>query len=175
MLSCDCTLMSFWHSPHTTFPLWVTSPSSLMLTSITVPLVMTPSCVKVVDCGFFFTPMMGRQNVALSSGWVTCTFLNRNAIGRINLSNLGGFLVKLSPTYVTLVTILFHPFFFLFPVRMTLKTSSSPTAFTFGRGTVHLPCVRHKKSQSLSPYCTLHHKHTTPICTNTALNIPVYT
>ena len=30
----------------------------------------------------------------------------------------------------------------LFPVRTTLKTSSSPTALTFGRGTVHLPCKK---------------------------------
>jgi hypothetical protein len=29
-----------------------------------VPLVMTPSCVYMVEDGFFFTPKMSRQNVA---------------------------------------------------------------------------------------------------------------
>ena len=31
-----------------------------------VPLVMTPSCVYMGDCGFFLTPMRGRQKVAFS-------------------------------------------------------------------------------------------------------------
>jgi len=35
---------------------------------------------------------------------------NRLTIGLINLSNFGGFRVKSSPTYVTLVTIRFHDF-----------------------------------------------------------------
>lgn len=122
-----------------TFPLCVTSPNSLMLTSMMVPLVMTPSWVNMGDWGFFLTPIIGKQNVALSSGWVTWAFLNLNPMGRINLSYLGGFLVKSSPTYVTLVTILFHAFFLLLPVRRTLKTSFSPTALTLGRGTVHFP------------------------------------
>lgn len=77
-------------------------------------------------------------------------------MGRINLSNFGGFRVNPSPTYVTLVTILFHAFsmqyncritcqiyqmilLLLFPVLITLKTSSSPTALTLGIGTFHLP------------------------------------
>lgn len=42
-----------------------------------VPFVMTPKLVYMVDVGFFFTPMMGKQNVALSSGCVTCALLNR--------------------------------------------------------------------------------------------------
>lgn len=42
-----------------------------------VPFVMTPKLVYIVDVGFFFTPMMGKQNVALSSGCVTCALLNR--------------------------------------------------------------------------------------------------
>lgn len=46
-------------------------------TSMMVPLVMTPKLVYMVDVGFFFTPMMGRQNVAFSSGCVTCALLNR--------------------------------------------------------------------------------------------------
>lgn len=63
-------------SPQMTFPPCVTNPSSLTLTSMTVPLVMTPSVVYSVEEGFFFTPRMGKQNVAFSSGWVTCAFLN---------------------------------------------------------------------------------------------------
>ena len=33
---------------------------------MTVPFVMTPSDVYMGDCGFFFTPIKGRQNVAFS-------------------------------------------------------------------------------------------------------------
>lgn len=36
------------------------------LTSMMVPLVMTPRLVKVGDWGFFFTPIIGRQKVAFS-------------------------------------------------------------------------------------------------------------
>merc|ERR1712002_923997 len=57
----------------------------------------------------------------------------------MNLSNLGGFRVKSSPTYVTLVTILFHAFLLVFPVLTTRKASCSDTAFTFGKGTSHFP------------------------------------
>lgn len=64
-------------SPQITFPPCVTRPSSLTLTSTTVPLVMTPSVVYRGEEGFFFTPRMGRQNVALSSGCVTWAFLKR--------------------------------------------------------------------------------------------------
>lgn len=46
-------------------------------TSMMVPFVMTPKLVYMVDVGFFFTQMMGKQNVALSSGCVTCALLNR--------------------------------------------------------------------------------------------------
>ena len=41
------------------------------LTSTTVPLVITPSDVYSGDVGFFFTPIIGRQNVAFRSGCVT--------------------------------------------------------------------------------------------------------
>ena len=44
---------------------------------------------------------------------VTLAFLNLRAIGLTNLSNFGGFLVKLSPTNVAFVTILFLPMTFL--------------------------------------------------------------
>lgn len=54
--------------PHTTLPVYVTKPSSLTLTSMTVPLVMTPSDVYIALYGFFFTPKMSRQKVVLSSG-----------------------------------------------------------------------------------------------------------
>lgn len=47
-------------------------------TSITVPFVNTPSEVYNGDVGFFFTPMMGRWNVAFSSGCVTCALLYLN-------------------------------------------------------------------------------------------------
>ena len=48
-----------------------------VVTSITVPFVMTPKLVYRGELGFFFTPMIGRQNVAFNSGCVTCAFLNR--------------------------------------------------------------------------------------------------
>ena len=57
----------------------------------------------------------------------------------VNLSYLGGFLVKLWPTKVALVIILFHCFLFLFPLLRTLKTSSSAIGLTLGKGTSHLP------------------------------------
>ena len=44
----------------------VVSSDLNQLTSITVPLVITPSCVYIGDWGFFFTPMSGKQNVAFS-------------------------------------------------------------------------------------------------------------
>lgn len=72
------------------------------------PLVMTPRDVYIGPLGFFFTPMISRLNVHLSSGCVTWAFVNRKPDGRINLSYLGGFLVKPGPTNVALVTILFH-------------------------------------------------------------------
>lgn len=46
--------------PHTTLPDGVTSPRSAQLTSMIVPLVMTPSDVYSGDCGFFLTPADGR-------------------------------------------------------------------------------------------------------------------
>ena len=50
-----------------------------VLTSMMVPLVITPNDVNNGDVGFFFTPMRGKQNVAFNSGCVTCAFLNRSA------------------------------------------------------------------------------------------------
>ena len=41
---------------------------------MTVPFVITPSCVYEVPLGFFFTPRIPRQKVHLSSGWVTWAF-----------------------------------------------------------------------------------------------------
>lgn len=64
-------------------------------------------------------------------------------IGLMKRSYLGGLRVKPSPTKQTLVTILFHAFFCLFPVLMTLSTSVSPWARTLGRGTSHLPYRKH--------------------------------
>ena len=125
--------------PQTTLPPWVTRPSSDTLTSMIVPFVMTPRDVYIGEDGFFLTPTIGRQNVAFSSGWVTCAFLNRKAMGRTKRSYLGGFRVNPSPTKQTLVTILFQPFLLLFPVFITLNTSASDWARTLGRGTSHLP------------------------------------
>ncbi len=48
--------------------------AQLKLTSMTVPFVITPSCVYEVPLGFFFTPRIPRQKVHLSSGWVTWAF-----------------------------------------------------------------------------------------------------
>merc|ERR1719447_889899 len=132
-------LVTWAYLPHTTFPPLVTKPNSLMFTSNTVPFVITPRLVYIGLLGFFFTPIIGRQNVALSSGCVTWAFFILRPIGLINLSNLGGFLVKLSPTKVTLVTILFHPFRRVFPDLSTLNTSDSDCALTVGIGTSHLP------------------------------------
>ncbi len=42
--------------------------SVFMFTSMTVPFVMTPSCVYRGEVGFFFTPIIGKEKVALSSG-----------------------------------------------------------------------------------------------------------
>ena len=78
----------------------------------------TQSCIKW-RWGIFFTPSIGRQKVAFSSGCVTWAFLKRKPIGLMNLSYLGGFRVKPSPTKHTSVTFLFHAFLFLFPVRIT--------------------------------------------------------
>ena len=102
-------------------------------------LLRTPKGVYSGDEGFFFTPRTGRQKVAFSPGCVTWAFLKYNPIGLMNLSYLGGFRVKPSPTKQTLVTILFQAFFFLFPVRITFNTSVSPWARTLGRGTSHFP------------------------------------
>lgn len=57
-------------------------------TSMTVPLVMTPNDVYMGELGFFFTPMMGRQNVAFSSGCVTWAFLKRSACSQKNTVQL---------------------------------------------------------------------------------------
>mmetsp|Transcript_8306 Transcript_8306/g.16309 ORF Transcript_8306/g.16309 Transcript_8306/m.16309 type:complete len:200 (-) Transcript_8306:179-778(-) len=132
-------LVTWAYLPHTTLPEGVTRPRSLTLTSITVPLVITPRLVYSGDCGFFLTPMISRWNVHLSSGCVTWAFLKRRPVGRIKRSYLGGFLVKPSPTYVTFVIIRFHAFFFRTPVRITRNISASAMGRTFGTGTAHLP------------------------------------
>lgn len=151
-------LVTCAYLPQITLPDCVTKPSSLMFTSITVPLVITPSEVYIGELGFFFTPMIGKLNVAFSSGCVTCAVLKRKAIGRMNRSNFGGFRVNPSPTKQAFVTNRFQDFFFRFPVWMALKrvqsdrinmliygkktylnTSTSETAFTLGIGTSHLP------------------------------------
>ena len=75
-----------------------------------VPLVITPRLVNKLDYGFFLTPKILRKNVVFNSGWVTCAFLNLKPVGRIYRSNFGGFLVKFSPTKVTLLIFLFHAF-----------------------------------------------------------------
>lgn len=53
--------------PNTTLPPAVTIPSSETLTSMTVPLVRTPSWVYIGDCGFFLTPRICNWNVAFKS------------------------------------------------------------------------------------------------------------
>lgn len=73
------------------------------------------------------------------SGCVTCAFLKRNPVGRMNRSYFGGLRTKLSPTNVTFVTIRFHCFFFRFPVLTTRNISSSEMGLTRGRGTFHFP------------------------------------
>mmetsp|Transcript_129209 Transcript_129209/g.313893 ORF Transcript_129209/g.313893 Transcript_129209/m.313893 type:complete len:211 (+) Transcript_129209:511-1143(+) len=83
--------------------------------------------------------MISRWNVACSSGWVTCAFLKRRAIGRIKRSNFGGLRVKPSPTTVTFVTIRFHCFCLRFPLFTTLNISSSAIGRTLGTGTAHRP------------------------------------
>lgn len=75
-----------------------------------VPLVITPSEVYIGPLGFFFTPIISRLNVHLSSGGVTWALVNRNPDGRMNRSYFGGFLVNPAPTKVAFVTILFHCF-----------------------------------------------------------------
>mmetsp|Transcript_390 Transcript_390/g.1223 ORF Transcript_390/g.1223 Transcript_390/m.1223 type:complete len:295 (+) Transcript_390:53-937(+) len=125
--------------PQTTRPVVVTSPSSETFTSMTVPLVMTPNDVYIADDGFFLTPKISKQNVALSSGCVTCAFFIRRPDGRMKRSYFGGFRVNVGSTNVIFVTTRFHAFFFRFPDAWTRNISSSATARTFGMGTDHLP------------------------------------
>lgn len=61
---------------------------------------------------------------------MTCAFLKRIAIGRMNRSYFGFFRVKSSGTKQTLVTIRFHAFFFRLPDVIILKTSASACART---------------------------------------------
>lgn len=76
-------------------------------------------------------------------------------MGLMKRSYLGGLRVKPSPTKHTFVTILFQAFFCLFPVLMTLSTSVSPWARTFGRGTSHLPCTKQPMSAFRNLCCFL--------------------
>lgn len=73
-------------------------------------------------------------------------------MGLMKRSYFGGLRVKPSPTKQTFVTILFHAFFCLFPVLITLSTSVSPWARTLGRGTSHLPCKRHYTFEFTNPW-----------------------
>jgi len=121
---------------------------------------MTPSCVYIGDCGFFFTPRICSWNVAFKSAvekkdvngsraqketdrlrCVTFAFLYRSAMGRMNRSILTGFLVNASPTNVAFVTIRFHDLLLLFPVFTTLNISSSAIPRTFGSGTAYLAAL----------------------------------
>lgn len=86
----------------------ITNIKKFQATSMMVPLVTTPREVYIGPLGFFFTPIISRLNVHLSSGCVTCALVNRRPEGRMKRSYFGGFLVKLVPTNVTLVIILFH-------------------------------------------------------------------
>ena len=86
----------------------ITSIKKVQVTSMMVPLVTTPREVYIGPLGFFFTPIISRLNVHLSSGCVTWALVNRRPVGRMKRSYFGGFLVKLVPTNVTLVIILFH-------------------------------------------------------------------
>lgn len=81
-------------------------------------------------------------------------------MGLMNLSYLGGLRVNPSPTKQTLVTILFQAFFCLFPVRITLSTSVSPCARTFGNGTSHLPCGEKQPSFTFLLQCIILAGHT---------------
>lgn len=67
-----------------------------------VPLVITPSPVYIGELGFFLTPIIGRQNVAFSSGCVTCAFLNLNACNVVKLS-VGFYFVlaNMIPEYIS--------------------------------------------------------------------------
>ena len=73
-----------------------------------VPLVITPREVYIWPLGFFFTSIISRLKVHLSSGCVTWALVNCNPEGRIKRSYFGGFLVKAGPTNVAFVIILFH-------------------------------------------------------------------
>ena len=77
-------------------------------TSMTVPFVITPREVYIWPLGFFFTPIISRLKVHLSSGCVTWALVNRSPLGRMKRSYFGGFLVKPAPTNVAFVIILFH-------------------------------------------------------------------
>lgn len=60
----------------------------------------------------FLEPQGLQKDTNNSSAHTTNPLLSqeRPTMGRMNLSYLGGFLVKPSPTYVTFVTIRFHAF-----------------------------------------------------------------
>merc|ERR1712070_859411 len=106
---------------------------------MTVPFVITPREVYMAEEGFFLTPKMSKQNVALSSGCVTWAFFMRSPEGRINRSYFGGFRVKFGSTKVIFVTTRFQAFFLRLPDACTRNISSSATALTLGIGTDHLP------------------------------------
>ncbi|KAH3681935.1 hypothetical protein WICPIJ_007097 [Wickerhamomyces pijperi] len=103
-----------------------------------VPLVKTPICVYIGDCGFFLTERIGKKTVTPNSGWVTLAFFCLKAEGLMILSIFTGLLVNPSPTKVCFVIILFQALDFLEPVLITLNISSSLIPLTFGNGTENL-------------------------------------
>ena len=131
-------LVTWAYVPQMTLPPCVTRPSLLMLTSTTVPLVITPRVVFGGEEGFFFTPSTGRQKAAFR---VCCMGLLETWARWPNESfTWGGFWVKrLQQSTPQWPSSLRLSSFFLLPVRITLNTSLSPWAQTLGQGTSHFP------------------------------------
>src|ERR1700733_3551735 len=76
-------LFVIWaYFPKTTLPPVVTMPSSETFTSMTVPFVITPSCVYIGDCGFFLTPRICNWKVAFRSAMTLFEYLESH--GREN-------------------------------------------------------------------------------------------
>ena len=86
-------------------------------------------------------PTTNMKGSIKDSRCVTFAFLNRNAMGRTNLSIFTGFRVNPSPTNVAFVTIRFHALLLFFPVRITLNISSSAIPRTFGNGTEYFAAL----------------------------------
>ena len=93
------SFVTWAYLPHTTRPVVVTKPSSDTFTSMTVPFVITPNDVYIALEGFFLTPKMSKQNVALSSGCVTWAFFMRRPLGRMNLRGPNGLKIENETTH----------------------------------------------------------------------------